>query len=151
MTISTQLRPSLDRPDLDRKIKPRQGRPRWSPLWDRCWLCGTTEFPHRGRGLCGLCYVRLRFLRRLPPLADYVVEGGRNNGAWSRGYDACRMCGTTQQAHHARGLCARCYMRRLRNALDGHPDEESYVSVEVDGLAEEEPLAEAVPTGILLP
>jgi len=28
---------------------------------------------------------------------------------WSRKFDACRFCGATDYAHHARGLCRRCY------------------------------------------
>ena len=113
MTISTQLEVPSD-------VRGREGEGRqrlvhgWSLQWDRCQVCGTTEFPHRGRGLCSFCYVRLQLLRRLPPLAEYVMEGGRNNGAWSRDYAACRSCGTTERRHHGRGFCVRCYMRWFR-------------------------------------
>lgn len=31
--------------------------------------------------------------------------------AWAEAYAACQDCGTTEQQHHARGLCYRCYMR----------------------------------------
>ena len=96
----------------EREAVSRRGR--WSPLWDSCQLCGATELPHRGRGLCTLCYARLRLLHRLPALTEYVVEGGRNDGEWARDFSACRGCGTTSRPHHARGMCLRCYMRWLR-------------------------------------
>jgi uncharacterized paraquat-inducible protein A len=33
------------------------------------------------------------------------------SGRWSRKYDKCLECGTTERPHYAKGLCARCYMR----------------------------------------
>ncbi|MGQ9584752.1 MAG: hypothetical protein ACUVXG_05075 [Anaerolineae bacterium] len=119
MTTDTRVHPPLDR---GRGVQVRE--PRWSPQWDRCWLCGTTELPHRGRGLCDLCYVRLRLVHCLPPLAEYIVEGGRNVGRWSRDHVACRGCGTTRRAHHARGLCTRCYVRWLRSSRGKPPEVE---------------------------
>lgn len=110
MTVETRLGVQLDAPETHEA----QETPRWSPVWDRCQACGTQEMPHRGRGLCSLCYVRLRMFGLLPPLTGYVVAGSRNGGAWSRDYDACQVCGTTERPHHARGLCARCYARWLR-------------------------------------
>lgn len=32
-------------------------------------------------------------------------------GAWSRYYRACVSCGTTDRAHHAKGLCKTCHQR----------------------------------------
>jgi len=31
---------------------------RWSIKYDRCVKCGGTDYPHKGRGLCQLCYVK---------------------------------------------------------------------------------------------
>lgn len=30
---------------------------------------------------------------------------------WSRQFDKCQACGTTERKHYARGVCQRCYMR----------------------------------------
>jgi hypothetical protein len=30
-------------------------------------------------------------------------------GRWSRQWDACRECGSTERRHNARGLCVACY------------------------------------------
>jgi ribosomal protein L32 len=119
MTLETDLRTHRERLEQDEAPGLQEGAPRWSPYWDRCRACGTQEMPHRGRGLCDLCYVRLRMLRLLPPLTGYVTAGSRNRGAWSRAYKACRVCGTTERPHHARGMCARCYMQWLRARAEG--------------------------------
>lgn len=120
MTLETELRTRREQLEQDGPPGPRGGPGRWSPHWDRCRLCGTQEMPHRGRGLCDLCYLRLRMLRLLPPLTGYVTAGSRNKGAWSRERRACRVCGTTERPHHAHGMCARCYMRWIR-AREGAP------------------------------
>ncbi len=113
MTLETELR--TRREGLEEEAPGPQGDPgRWSPYWDRCRACGTQEMPHRGRGLCDVCYLRLRMLGLLPPLTGYAAARSRNKGAWSRGHEACHVCGTAERPHHARGMCARCYMRWLR-------------------------------------
>ncbi|MGC8838904.1 MAG: hypothetical protein ACP5UM_10860 [Anaerolineae bacterium] len=114
MTLETELRTRRERLEEEGVPGPQGRAQRWSPYWDRCRACGTQEMPHRGRGLCDVCYLRLRMLRLLPPLTGYVTAGARNKGAWSRASGACRVCGTTERPHHARGMCARCYMRWLR-------------------------------------
>lgn len=114
MTLEMELRTHRERLQEEPVPCPRDGAQHWSPHWDRCRVCGTQEMPHRGRGLCEVCYVKLRMLRLLPPLTGYVVAGSRNKGAWSREHTACCACGTTERPHHARGLCARCYMQWIR-------------------------------------
>lgn len=114
MTLETELRTRREGLEQDAS-SPEGGSGRWSPYWDRCRACGTQEMPHRGRGLCDVCYLRLRMLRLLPPLTGYLTTAKRRNtGTWSRGHEACCACGTTERPHHARGMCARCYMRWLR-------------------------------------
>jgi len=35
------------------------------------------------------------------------------NGKWSRQYDKCIKCGTTEYKHNAKGLCVKCYKKEL--------------------------------------
>ncbi len=32
---------------------------------------------------------------------------------WSREYDRCKICGSTEHRHYARGLCRNCYRKEL--------------------------------------
>jgi hypothetical protein len=39
---------------------PRVVGERWARQYNRCGYCGTTERPHRSKGLCDRCYYRVR-------------------------------------------------------------------------------------------
>lgn len=42
---------------------------------------------------------------------------------WSRHYDQCRTCGTTERAYGGNGLCGRCYANELNRATKaGRPE-----------------------------
>jgi hypothetical protein len=70
----------------------------WSLEHDRCQDCGTTERPHKAKGLCSTCYSRTR--RPTRP-------------AWSTRHEQCVTCGTDAVPHKAGGECKRCYRRRI--------------------------------------
>jgi len=75
---------------------------RWSVKYDRCVVCGTTNYPHNGKGLCVKCYKVIRYKAKK-----------NNEGKWSRKYDECIKCGTNVMPHKAKGLCTRCYENSL--------------------------------------
>jgi len=41
--------------------------------------------------------------------ACHPEEHGESNG-WSRNFDCCQLCGTTERKHNAKGLCWKCYL-----------------------------------------
>jgi len=43
----------------------------WSRLHEQCVECGSTEHPHKGKGLCTACYYKGL---RLPQAVETVVE-----------------------------------------------------------------------------
>ena len=74
------------------------------PDWNRdglkrCRECGTNVHPHKGKGLCRLCYHR-----------DYydADPNGIHKGRWSKRYLKCIGCGTTERTHAGNGYCTRC-------------------------------------------
>jgi len=99
----------------------------WAKDWECCQECGTTERPHRARGLCKRCYDR-EWLKgenycvdcgakinlastRCHPCAVKIREDKLRGGRWARDWDRCRGCGTTERPHFAKGLCRPCYTR----------------------------------------
>lgn len=44
---------------------------RWSRKWDRCVVCGTTEQPHGGLGMCVRDYTLFRWRREHPGRPQY--------------------------------------------------------------------------------
>jgi hypothetical protein len=54
---------------------------RWARDHDRCRACGTTDRPHRARGLCGRCYNEARNRRHRRPGAK---QGRRRDGLTAR-------------------------------------------------------------------
>jgi len=52
---------------------------KWSIKYDKCVKCGRTEYPHKGRGLCQLCYGRESNIRH-----ESHIEGDGSRSAYSR-------------------------------------------------------------------
>ena len=78
---------------------------RWSKKYDACISCKTTDRPHRGKGLCVNCYVRINKPRM-------VARKTR----WSIKYEHCITCGRSDRPYHSHGLCEACAARKRRTA-----------------------------------
>jgi HNH endonuclease len=94
----------------------------WAPeaLFERCIKCGTTEFEHKGHGLCFKCYHIEKNLGKL----TYWKERGKKFKKWSNRYDRCIKCGNTDRPHASRGRCDRCWKedRRRKSGVREKPN-----------------------------
>ena len=63
---------------------------KWSIKYDKCVKCGRTEYPHRGRGLCKLCYERES--RKI-----HKIHKGRDGWGWGRPISSQRDHNVTKQ------------------------------------------------------
>ena len=61
---------------------------------------------------------RIENLRVMSP-AEHLREHHALVGVWSKLYDCCRECGTTERRHLSHGHCTACY-QRLRYVARGH-------------------------------
>lgn len=86
----------------------------WSLQHDRCVNCGTTDRPHVSKGRCVRCDNAAR--AQLRPRATGNRSGGRPlaPGQWSRKYERCVECDTTEIPYGGNGHCQRC-RDRLRD------------------------------------
>lgn len=85
---------------------------RWSREHDLCVKCGTSECPHKGRGLCGRCYDRSpeQAEKHRQKMRDYarIRRQSKLEGKWSPRHDACILCGRIDRPHAAHGRCVEC-------------------------------------------
>lgn len=72
----------------------------WARDYDSCIECGTTDRLHIAKGLCSLCWGRLK----RPHIKRFK---------WSLKYERCISCSTTEIQHHSKGLCDNCYANQL--------------------------------------
>lgn len=73
----------------------------WSKLYDCCQVCGQTDRPHKGHGMCTLCLQR----------SKRPAPGPR---PWAKKFDCCVQCGRTKHEHVGHGLCRSCFLRHWR-------------------------------------
>ena len=61
-----------------------------------CVECKTSRNPHKAKGYCTACYLRVRM---------------RSRGRWPVSLDACIRCGVHKSgaSYYSRGLCSSCY------------------------------------------
>jgi len=57
--------------------------------------------------LCKACHVNAHRKELLKARSEKLI------GRWSRDYDACIECGTTDREHGSLGLCVNCYARHF--------------------------------------
>jgi hypothetical protein len=74
-----------------------------------CKECGRNDIAHHSHGLCSICSCRKDKLIQSP----YVPQT-----AWSRAYDSCVICGTTDFNHVAKGQCTECYRQWRKDRLE---------------------------------
>jgi HNH endonuclease len=85
---------------------------KWGHGFDVCQQCRTTKHKHIARGLCMVCYQRLRRRER------GLVNGRKTlAGRWALDYSHCRQCNSTRRPHMAHGLCDCCYSGAIRRQL----------------------------------
>jgi len=90
----------------------------WSLHFDVCVKCGTTQVPHKSRGMCRNCYQKWHIAtkeeKHLRPLTKRCKLS-----RWSRDFAACINCNRTDSKHCGRGYCNRCY--RLFKTIGATP------------------------------
>jgi len=64
--------------------------------YPRCIECGEVRNPHKAKGLCTTCYLRVKV---------------RAKTRWPESVDKCRRCAVakTEASYSGRGLCTACY------------------------------------------
>lgn len=79
--------------------------------YDCCVKCKTTNYSHRGKGLCTSCYSK----------ALYYNRKNKKFEKWANNYDCCIKCGRIDRPHAANGLCGTCHVNEL-NRKKGKPE-----------------------------
>lgn len=89
------------------------------PIEDEEEFCRLCEDEVKSSGVCekhyNTIYYRFKAVnnRTINKYANREqIQGGDSN--WSRDYDSCRACNTTDKEHHAKGYCKTCYHERYR-------------------------------------
>jgi len=72
---------------------------RWARLFSKCSVCGKSDSPHSGRGICDRCRRRARYRKRIGVETDF---------AWSLRHERCIRCLKTDSKHGRGGVCQRC-------------------------------------------
>ena len=81
-----------------------------------CLFCGRDKF---AKDLCQKHYQKIRYhYDEVTPAAidqfkqDHWVN---EQNQWSRKYDSCKGCNTSERPHHAQGYCQSCYQKIVLN------------------------------------
>lgn len=81
----------------------------------KCQVCGKADL--HSKGLCQKHYNKINY--RYDEVSKKTIQKFRRESeavsGWSRKYSACRLCGETDNPHHAQGYCTTCYQERYRD------------------------------------